>query len=288
MTRRPRLEKEAGVLVPGGGTIRNGLSSIEETVDRDPTDDEAAAMRSRSPRHDLPLSEELAAVSARMSGFLLSGETVESALALISSLARETIPGSSGAGVSVIDEQRRRSSGSTDDRVRAADRLQYELDQGPCLTATAEHGLVRIDDVAEDQRWPRWSEAVVPLGLRAAMSTALVAGHRSLGAIKVYADEPRTFDHRSEQLLTLFAAQAAMLVAHVQRYERSERLSDGLRQAIHARDGVSMAKGVLMGRHAVDEDTAFGMLMARCEQEGSTLAEAASGIIESAVRRRRR
>ena len=244
-------------------------------------------MRTRSPDPELPLSEELAGVSARMSGLLLSDATVDSALALISSLARETIPGSAGAGVSVIDEHRRRSSGSTDDRVRAADDLQYELEEGPCLAATAEHGLVRIDDLAEDRRWPRWSESVLRLGLRAAMSSALVAGNRSLGAIKVYADEPGVFDQRSEQVLTLFAAQAAMLVAHVRRYEQSERLSDGLREAIRSRDVVSMAKGILMGRHAIDEDTAFGMLLARCEQDGTTAVEAASGIVNSAVRRRR-
>ncbi len=246
-----------------------------------------AVTRSRTPRRDLPLSDELAAVSARMSGFLLSEETVESALALISALARDTIPGSTGAGVSIMDEERKRSSGSTDERVRAADSLQYELDQGPCLAATAQHGLVRIDDLADDRRWPRWSEAVLPLGLRAAMSTALVAGDQSLGAIKVYADEPRAFDRRSEQLLTLFAAQAAMLVAHVQRYEGSKRMSEALRQAIESRDVVSMAKGILMGRHAIDEDAAFGMLLARSEQDGSTVAEASAGIVDSVVRRRR-
>jgi GAF domain-containing protein len=244
-------------------------------------------MRTRSTRHDLPLAEELAGVSARMSGLLLSEGSVESALALISSLARETIPGSSGAGVSIVDEQRKRSSGCTDERVRTADRLQYELDEGPCLAAAARHGLVRIDDLVEDHRWPRWSRAVLPLGLRAAMSTALVAGERSLGAIKVYADQPGTFDQHSEQVLTLFAAQAAMLVAHVQRAQQSKRLSDGLRQAIHSRDLVSMAKGILMGRHGVDEDAALGMLLARCDQDGSTVAEAASGVVDSVVRRRR-
>jgi GAF domain-containing protein len=241
----------------------------------------------RSSRTDLPLAEELAVVSARMSAVLLSQESVESALALISSLAQETIPGASGAGVSVIDEQRRRSSGSTDERVRQADALQYDLDEGPCLVAAAERGPVRIDDLTEDRRWPRWAQAVVPLGLRAAMSTPLVAGDLSLGALKVYADEPHAFDRHSEHLLALFAAQAAMLVAHVRTHDRAQRLSDELRRAIHDRDAVSLAKGILMGRHSVDEDAAFGMLLARCEQDGCTVAEAASGIVDSAVRRRR-
>jgi GAF domain-containing protein len=247
----------------------------------------AFVLAHRSPGNHLPLADELAAVSARMSGLLLTDESVESALGLISSLAVETIPGTSGAGVSTIDEHRRRSSGSTDERVRLADRLQYELDEGPCLSAAGQRGLVRIDDLTEDGRWPRWAEAVVPLGLRAAMSTALVAGDRSLGAIKVYADRPGTFDQHSEQLLTLFAAQAAMLVAHLQIHDRSKRLSDGLREAIHSRDVISMAKGILMGRHAIDEDAAFGMLLARCEEDGRAVAEAAAAIVDATVRRRR-
>src|SRR4051812_2352857 len=97
------------------------------------------------PQERLPLSDELAGVFARMSGLLLSEETVETSLSLLSSLAQETVPGATGAGVSVMDERGRRSSGSTDARVREADRLQYELDEGPCLTAAVSRELVRMD-----------------------------------------------------------------------------------------------------------------------------------------------
>src|SRR3954447_21684178 len=136
----------------------------------------------------LPLSDELAGVFARMSGLLLSEETVETSLGLLSELAREPVPGATGAGVSVIDEQGRRSSGSTDARVREADDLQYELNEGPCLAAAASRALIRIDDLETDGRWPSWASAAAPLGLRAAMSSPLVAGDGSLGAMKVYAD----------------------------------------------------------------------------------------------------
>ena len=243
--------------------------------------------RTQRSRQDLPLADELAAVFARMSGLLLSEETVDRALGVLSALAQETVPGATGAGVSMLDGQRRKSSGSTDDRVRQADDLQYELDEGPCLAAAAGRRLVRIDDLGADPRWPLWASAAAELGLKAAMSAPLVAGDVSMGAIKVYADEPGSFDNRSEQLLTLFAAQAAMLVAHIESAERTRRLSDGLRQAIHGRDVISMAKGVLMGRHAVDEDTAFGMLLARCQQDGAPLADAARGIVDSTLRRGR-
>jgi GAF domain-containing protein len=233
------------------------------------------------------LADELSGVFARMSGLLLSEATVERSLSLLSALAQETVPGAVGAGVSLIDEGRRRSSGSTDDRVRDADDLQYTLDEGPCLTAAATRELIRIDDLAEDPRWPRWAARVAALGLRAAMSAPLVAGDGSLGAIKVYAEQPRTFDARSEQVLTMFSAQATILVANMQTAERARRLSEGMRAAIQGRDVVSMAKGVLMGRHAVDEDTAFGMLLGQSKHDGSTLTEAAERTVASVVRRGR-
>jgi GAF domain-containing protein len=235
----------------------------------------------------LPLTDELAGVFARMSGLLLSEETVETSLSLLSALARETVPGATGAGVSVIDERGRRSSGSTDDRVREADSLQYELDEGPCLTAAATRELIRIDDVTADERWPAWASAVAPLGLRAAMSSPLVVGDGALGAMKVYADEPGVFDAGAAERLALFSAQAAVLVANVQSFERAKRLSDGMRQAVHDRDNINMAKGVLMGRNSVDERTALGILLARGDQEGMTVAEAARAIVDSVVRRRR-
>jgi transcriptional regulator with GAF, ATPase, and Fis domain len=128
---------------------------------------------------------------------------------------------------------------------------------------------------------------VLPLGLCAAMSAPLVAGSTSLGAIKVYADLPETFDARSEQLLSMFSAHAAILVANVQAHDRAKRLSQEMRDAFAGRDVVNTAKGVLMGRNAVDEDTALGMLLARAEQEGCTLAEEARAVVASTVRRRR-
>ncbi|MCW2700651.1 MAG: hypothetical protein JWQ45_2186 [Blastococcus sp.] len=241
----------------------------------------------RPQAQNLPLTDELSGVFARMSGLLLSEETVETSLGLLSTLAQETVPGSTGAGVSIVDESGRRSSGSTNDRVRQADRLQYELDEGPCLTAAETRELVRMDDLETDSRWPRWSAAATRLGLRAAMSAPMVAGDISVGALKVYADEPGTFDAAGEERLRLFAAQSAIFVANLQTRERAERLSDGMRKAIRGRDLISMAKGLLMGRNAVDEDTAFRALLARAQQEGTSVTQTAQAVVESAVRRGR-
>jgi len=119
------------------------------------------------------------------------------------------------------------------------------------------------------------------------MSAPLVAGNTSLGAIKVYADYPGTFDSRGEQLLSLFAAQAALLVTNVQSAERARRLSDGLRDAIRSRDAVNVARGILMARSNLDEETALTLLLRRAAHDGTNLADAARALVDATVRRRR-
>jgi AmiR/NasT family two-component response regulator len=119
------------------------------------------------------------------------------------------------------------------------------------------------------------------------MSSPMVVGDGSLGAMKVYADEPGTFDSGSEQRLASFSAQAAVMVANVRSFDRAKRLSEGMRQAVRDRDAISVAKGVLMGRDAVDEDSAFRLLLARSARDGITVGDAARAVVEAVVRRRR-
>jgi GAF domain-containing protein len=164
--------------------------------------------------HDLPLADELAAVSARMSGLLLSRETVHSALSLVTSLAGEALPGTAGAGVTLLDEHgRRMTAAATDPVVAHLDGLQYELGEGPCLSAWEHRRVIRVDDIATEERWQRWTSAARRSAMRAALSAPLVAGGDALGAIKVYGRDRCSFGDRDEYLLTMFAAQAAILVA---------------------------------------------------------------------------
>ncbi|MCR3750750.1 GAF and ANTAR domain-containing protein [Lentzea californiensis] len=238
--------------------------------------------------HDLPLADELAAVSARMSGLLLSRETVATALHLVTSLAGEALPGTVGAGVSLLDEHgRRTTAAATDPLVEHLDGLQYELGEGPCLTAWEERHVVRVDDIAEDDRWPRWSAAAGDSVMRSALSAPLVAGGDALGAIKVYGREPGTFGERDEYLLTMFAAQSAILVANVRTFENATKLSEALADALRGRDMISIAKGIVMAREHVDEGTAFALLARNAREENRKVRDQAGSLLRSTVRRDR-
>ena len=237
---------------------------------------------------ELPLADELAAVFARMSGLLLSTETVNTALKLVTALAEEAIPGTEGAGVTLLDAHGERITTAATNRVVShADNLQYTLNEGPCLTAWEQRTVVRVDDLTHDDRWPRWKSAAGTTGLRSVLSAPMVAGDEALGAIKVYSQRPGAYGDRHEHVLTMFAAQAAVLLANVRSYANASRVSDELRGSMRARDLVNTAKGVLMAHEEVDEQTAFLLLTTMAREQGTPLNEVAQTITGATARRRR-
>ena len=229
----------------------------------------------------MPLGEELGRVYARMSGLLLSEETVDTALDIITSLALDTVEGAVAAGVTLLDDNGDKESAAATSEVAArADALQYELDEGPCLTASRTRQLVRIDDLEQDDRWPRWREAALGLGLRACLSAPMMSQGRVLGAIKVYGREPGTFVGRSESLMPRYADQAAILLANVASLEQASRLSENLQQALRARNVIAMASGILMERHQLSEEQAFLRLVEGARASGHELVAEATRLID--------
>jgi GAF domain-containing protein len=225
-------------------------------------------------------------VFARAQGLLLTEERVDNALNLLAALVHDTVgPDTLGAGITMLSgDGERISRAATGEIVARADGLQYDLGEGPCLTAWAGRTLVRVDDTDADARWPAWAPAAVGLGVRSVLSAPLVAGDTALGAIKVYADRTHAYDEHSQRLLSMFAVQAAVLLAGVRTVQDARRLTDELRQALRNRDVVAMAKGAVMASEQVGEEAAFALLVALSQREHRSLQDIAASIVASSAR----
>lgn len=229
--------------------------------------------------------EQLPALLSQLGSVLLSTETVDSTVQLITRLAVETIPGTLGAGVSLINSRGKRSTAASDPLVEEADRLQYHLDTGPCLTAWRDHVTVRIDDVDTDTRWPQWTSAVAALSIRSVLSVPLAAAGASVGAIKVYSRTPDAYDAQSEHVLSLFARQAAVLLTNTLTLADAQEASTQIAVALRNRDIIGQAKGVLIAQGAADEETAFAMLVSASQRSNLKLHDVSRQLVTSVVTR---
>lgn len=234
---------------------------------------------------NLPLADELVAGFARASELLFTDETVERALQLITAAAHAAIPGAAGAGVTLIDRDgRKRTAAVSDDSVAKADSRQYELGEGPCITAWATGEAVLVADIRSDPRWPQWSQAGQELGFLSSVGTPLLAGGTALGAVKVYSRQADAFSDASVRLMELFAAQATIFISNAQARESARQLSGTLREALSNREVIAAGRGVLMERHGIDEETAMQQLMAESRRARKPLREVSAAIVDSALR----
>jgi GAF domain-containing protein len=228
---------------------------------------------------------DLAWALGQMSGLLLSRETVDTALQLVTTLAATATAGTLGSAVTIVDEHGKRSKAASNSAAEEADVLQYEFDEGPCLTAWRTREPVRIDDTTTDGRWPRWNEAVSRLGVRSVLSAPLLAGEESIGAMKVYCERPMNYGPHDEHVMRLLAAQAAILLANSQSLAEARRLSRQLTSALASRDAIAQATGVLLARGAASRQDAFAALAATARRSDRSVEDVARALLAAVTTR---
>lgn len=222
-------------------------------------------------------SFELHTIFGRTNGHLLTKETAHSAVDDLADVAADIISAAYGAGVSLINsEGQRLSVGATSDGVLAADDLQYELGEGPCLSAWSTGVPVYITDTHTEKRWQSWTTAAAHAGIRSCLSVPLLKKPAALGAMKVYSDSPDAFSGDDRKRLLKLAHSAAALLGHVQASDTPQRISTEVRTSLAQRDAIGLARGILMERHDIGVQEAKRELLDMAGRDGNTIGDQAS------------
>ncbi len=185
---------------------------------------------------------------------------IEGTLQAITATAIKVVPGAEECSISyVIGRSKIEPRASTSDLPREIDALQERIKEGPCLDAVWEEEVVRVDDVGADDRWPQFGRQASELGVGSMMCFQLFVQGDQLGGLNLYAGRPGAFDDEGQEIGLMFAAHAGVAVAGAEHEEN-------LRAAVSSRDVIGQAKGILMERHNLTADQAFGVLT-RVSQE---------------------
>ncbi|MFC5061877.1 GAF and ANTAR domain-containing protein [Actinomycetospora atypica] len=184
---------------------------------------------------------------------------LEETLGRIVSCAMETIPGVDAASVSMTEHGRIETRHPTSEAIRKIDDIQSRLFEGPCISALEDRpdsGIVIAQDLAggDAARWPRFAPGAVAAGYRGLMSTTLTSDGGVRGSLNLYSRQPDAFDEHARTLAGLFGVQAALVLVGVNQ-------AANLQKAVDSRDVIGQAKGILMERFGVDDQTAFQMLV---------------------------
>ena len=138
---------------------------------------------------------------------LASGRDLNSFLDDLVHLAARQVPRSEACGLTLNRDSTGVTVASTGPLADRADERQYEVDTGPCLESMRTGTVVRVRDMATEERWAPYPERAARLGVRSSLSLPLVVEGRSSGALNLYATEPGVFSDDDEATAAGWAEQ---------------------------------------------------------------------------------
>jgi GAF domain-containing protein len=199
---------------------------------------------------------------------------LEPTLGAIASTAVTMLSPARYAALTVLSRGELIPRASTGEPPLLLDRLQQKLGDGPCIHTAKHQSVFGIEDTGADDRWPEFCAEAARLEVRSMLCVPLWIDERGLGALSLYADQAAAFGDAHERLAVLLATFAALALAEAQRAEQ-------MHDALANRDVIGQAKGILMERHGVTAEAAFGVLSRVSQAENMKLAEIARRFAET-------
>ena len=170
--------------------------------------------------------------------------------------------------------ERFRTTAPTEDAVHEVDALQYRLNEGPCVAAIYDDGVVVSGDVTDDKRWPRWGPGAAGLGVRAALSAHLYTNRGTFGALNLYMRDVQDYTSDDLDLAKIFASHVSIVLAHY-------RNDQNLWKAVDSRHRIGQAQGILMHKYDLDESAAFAVLRRLSQTQNTKLHLIADHIVRT-------
>lgn len=189
--------------------------------------------------------------------------------------AIDLIPGAEEGSISAVMGRRQvLSHAASSDLPKIVDGIQDDVGQGPCLDAVFEQQTVRVPDMASEQRWPKFAQRAAEQGAASMLAFQLYVEGDNLGALNIYARTPGAFDDESEHVGMLFASHAAIAYAAVRKQSQ-------LLRAVGTRELIGQAQGILMERHRITPDAAFGRLVRVSQDLNRKLRDVADHLVST-------
>ncbi len=210
---------------------------------------------------------------------LASGGDLESFLGDLVDLAARQVPSAEACGLTLTRHATGVTVASTGPLARRADERQYEMDTGPCLESMRTGTVVRVEDMATEERWAPYPVRAAELGVRSSLSLPLVVEGRSSGALNLYATEPGVFSTDDEAIAARWAGQATGALTVALRIADSDDRAHALVGGLDTRATIGQAVGLLMAQERCTADQAFDLLRVASQRRNVKLRDVAAGVV---------
>jgi hypothetical protein len=207
---------------------------------------------------------ELAGEFSDLARLLAEGESIPHTLERLVQVAAKAVPGTEHSAITLIHHDGPPRTVAYSDEVPVlVDKLEYELQEGPCIQALVASDIAVVNDLATDQQWPAFAaQAVRETGIRSMLSYRLYLSGDDRGALNFYASRADAFPLPSLATGSIFAAYASLALLAAVNQEKALNLT----RALESNREIGAAMGILMASKKVTQQEAFDRLRVASQQ----------------------
>jgi len=223
---------------------------------------------------------------ARISAVPADDGVVDGALRMVVTLAKATVGGADGVSISLRRHGHLETVVASDQTITDMDADQYATGEGPCVDASVEGHWFHAETLDHETRWPAFTPRAKKLGINAILSTPLLSMDRPVGALNIYSRSRAAFAPHDQELASVFATEASAILTTAAVGISKDQAAARISAALHMRQVIAQAQGVVMEREGLTEGEAYSVLRNFSQRSNRPLLERAEDVVASATQSR--
>ena len=225
-------------------------------------------------------ADQLSSALVELAQRLADLESVHDVLSTMADLCTKLLP-VTGVGVLLIDGGAIAVATTNSELGDAAEGLEAELQEGPCVDCLDRGEPVLVPDLAaEAERWPRFAPPALAAGVRSVHGLPMTGRGEVIGSLNIVHDEPLGLSEEQLATAQVLCDVAVSYIFAVRLHEERGRLAEQLQHALDSRVTIEQAKGMLAERHGITMREAFDRLRKQSRNSQRTVQAVATDVVE--------
>lgn len=224
-------------------------------------------------------AEDVANALEQLAAVVQAQRTLGAALAGIAEAAVLSVPGCDAASVALSIEGRPATAAATARVALELDLVQYDSDDGPCLTSFRTIEALRIDVVEAQDAFPHFARAAGERGILGVLSVPATWGAEVVATLNLYSRRG-PFDESAVSIANVLAAQVAIAVSRSPEFAAARATVEQAQREVDDRADVDVATGLLMATQGCTTEQAEGLLRQAADHEAKTILQIAHRILD--------
>ncbi|MGW0334132.1 GAF and ANTAR domain-containing protein [Streptomyces sp. NPDC003011] len=192
--------------------------------------------------------------------------------------AVQAVPGAAACSITVRRADRLLTLAGSRGLPSGLDQRQYENGSGPCVEAAETDIEQYAPDLADEPRWPTYTEYALSVGVRCVLAIPIAVEGERGAALNLYGVEAGALDE-GRDAARAFAARVSDAIDVALRVERRRESATDVRTALLSRSVIDQAIGILMARERIDARIAMERLRRVSQDHNVKLRDLCSDLV---------